>query len=82
MREYVCISIFQSEDGVDDKLPLDSNLHLWFARWAAICYSRYAVGNDGRTAYERLRGRTCKAVVVPMGRKCGAKGSGLGPREK
>ena len=38
-------------------------------RWAAICYSMHAVGRDGRTAYERLRGRTCKAVVVPMGEK-------------
>ena len=50
-------------------MPLDPNLHLWAVRWAAICYSRYAVGKDGRTAYERLRGRTCKAVVVPMGEK-------------
>ena len=32
-----------------------------------MCYSRYAVGKDGRAAYERLRERTCKAVVVPIG---------------
>ena len=57
----------QIEEGIDDELPLDSNLVLRVVRWAAICHSRYAVGKDGRTAYERLRGRTCKAVKVPMG---------------
>ena len=46
-----------------------SPIFLWIGRWAVICSSRYAVGRDGRTAYERLRGRTCKAVVVPMGEK-------------
>ena len=66
-REYVCTFLSQMEDGVDDKIPLDANIIPWIVRWAAICYSRYAVGKDRRTAYERLRGRTCRAIVVPMG---------------
>ena len=67
VREFVCASISQIEDGIDDRLELDIDIIPWIVRWAAICYSRYAVGKDGRTAYERLRGRTCRAVVVPMG---------------
>ena len=58
VREYVCTFISKIEDGIDDKFPLDSNLHSWVVRWAAICYSRCTVGKDGRTAYERMRGRT------------------------
>ena len=73
IREYACTSISQIEDGIDDKFPLDGNLMVWVVRWAALCHSRYAVGKDGRTAYERIRGRTCKAVVVPMGKRYGTR---------
>ena len=38
-------------------------------RWAAMLYSRYAVATDGRTVYERRRGRTCKLPVIPFGEK-------------
>ena len=69
IREYVCTFTSQIEKGIGQQLPLDSCLDLWVVRWVAICYSRYAVGKDGRTAYERLRGRTCRSVVVPMGEK-------------
>ena len=31
--------------------------------------SRYLVGKDGRTAYERRRGRRCNLPVVPFGEK-------------
>ena len=71
VRGFVCAFISQIEYGIDDRLELDLDIIPWIVRWAAICYSRYAVGKDGRTAYERLRGRTCRAVVVPMGEKCG-----------
>ena len=39
----------------------------WIFRWAAMLCSRYLVGMDGRTAYERRRGRTCKVPVVSFG---------------
>ena len=61
----------QKEHGIDDRLELDLDIIPWIVRWAAIRYSRHAVGRDGRTAYERLRGRSCKAIVVPMGKKYG-----------
>ena len=36
-------------------------------RWAAMTCSRYLVGKDGRTGFERRRGRTCRIPVVPFG---------------
>lgn len=50
VREYVCTFITQIEKGVGQKLPTRCKLHLWVVRWAAICYSRYAAGKDGRKA--------------------------------
>ena len=69
MREYTCVFISQIEEGIKGELARDSPVHLWAVRWAAMCYSRYAVGKDGRTGFERLKGRRCKAVVVPMREK-------------
>ena len=66
IREMVCCFLSQIEERIDDKLPLDANLVPWVVRWAAMCHSRYAVGKDGRTGFERLRGRTCRAVGVPI----------------
>ena len=68
-REYACVFISQIEEGIREVLEAGSPVFIWAIRWAAICYSRYAVGRDGRMGYERLRGRACKAIVVPMGEK-------------
>ena len=38
-------------------LSCDDNIVLWMVRWAAMLCSRYLVGKDGRTAFERRRGR-------------------------
>ena len=53
IREYICTFLSQIERGADDVIPLDSNIIPWIARWAAICYSRYRVGKDGKTSYGR-----------------------------
>ena len=68
-REYACAFISQIEEGIGEELGAGSPTFLWVIRWAAICCSTYAVGRDGRTGYEHLRGRVCKSIVVPMGEK-------------
>ena len=68
-REYACVFISQIEEGIWEEREAGSAVCLWAIRWAAICCSRCAVGRDGRTGYERLRGRACKAIVAPMGEK-------------
>lgn len=80
-REYACAFISQMEEGIKGELGAGSPLLLWVIRWAAICYSRYAGGRDGMTGYERLRGRTCKAIVAPFGEKVWYKRLRAGERQ-
>ena len=47
-------------EGGEDVLP-------WLVRWGAMLYSRCVVREDGKTAYERLKGRKCNMEVVPFG---------------
>ena len=39
----------------------------WMIRWAGELISKYSIGDDGRTAYERIRGEVCAVPVVPFG---------------
>ena len=39
----------------------------WLVRWAAMLYSRFRRGADGKTAYQRMKGKHCKQEVVPFG---------------
>ena len=55
------------EAKINDEIRSDSNIMQWLVRWAAMLYSRYKVGLDGKTAYERQKGRKCKMEVVPFG---------------
>ena len=67
VREFTRVLKEQLEDRCHMKLSSDSPVILWMIRWAAMMTSRFLVGNDGRTRYERRRGRACKIEVVPFG---------------
>ena len=41
----------------------------WLVEHAADLLSRYQVGDDGRTGYERLKGKKCKMEMVEFGEK-------------
>ena len=41
----------------------------WMMRWSAMLLSRYQVGRDGKTGYERRRGRSCGIPTVCFGEK-------------
>ena len=57
------------EDKIEEEITSDSIIMQWLVRWVAMLYSRYKVGPDGKTAYERQKGRKCKMEVVPFGEK-------------
>ena len=57
------------EDYAKVKLECDDVIVLGMVRWAAMMCSRYLVGKDGSTAYERRRGRKCRSPVVAFGKK-------------
>ena len=51
------------------ELECNEAIVMWMVRWAALLVSRFLVGKDGRTAYERRTGRKCRVPVVPFGEK-------------
>ena len=67
VREFVRVLKQQMEAKAEVKLQGDDPVIPWMIRWAAMLVSRYLVGKDGRTGYERRKGRRCKLAVVPFG---------------
>ena len=67
MRGMVKVYKDQLEEKAKMKLQASDVTVLWMIRWAAMAYSRYKTGDDGKTAYERQKGRRCKLEVVPIG---------------
>ena len=51
------------------KLKCDDVIIQWMIRWAVMMVSRYVVGKDGITSYERRRGRACRAPVATCGKR-------------
>ena len=57
----------QLEHNIKTRVPDDSPIMAWLIRWAAELLSKYAVGDDGRTPYERIRTEDCVTPLVPFG---------------
>ena len=69
VRDFARALKAQLEKKAAVKIESSECIVQWIIRWAAVLPSRYLVGKDGLTAYERRRGRTCKLHVVPFGEK-------------
>ncbi len=67
--EYAKVMKDQIEFNTKMELKPDDVITLWVIRWAAMMVSRFSIGRDGRTAYERRWGKRCKIPVVPFGEK-------------
>ena len=67
VREFARVIKDVSEDKANISLDSWDIITQWIVRWAAMSVSRYMVGKDGRTAYERRRGRRCNVPSVPLG---------------
>ena len=52
-----------------EKLPPDSPVITWLVQYAAVLWSRYAVSKDGKTAYERIRGKQCVRPIAEFGER-------------
>ena len=59
----------QIERRTQMKIEAEHPVMQWMVRWAAMLHNRYQKGEDGRTAYQRQKGRTCQIEVVPFGEK-------------
>ena len=52
-----------------EKLPPDSPVITWLVQYAAVLWNRYAVSKDGKTAYERIRGKQCVRPIAEFGER-------------
>ena len=59
----------QLEGGIKQKIPDQSPIMAWMARWAAELISKYSAGDDGKSPYERIRQEKCQVPLVPFGEK-------------
>ena len=67
MREFTRVFKIQAEEKAGVEIGgTDPILH-WAVRWAAMVCSRYLVGVDGKTGWERRRGRKCRVPVCLFG---------------
>ena len=69
VREFTRVLKEQIEEKAEMKLECNEAIVMWMVRWAALLVSRFLVGKDGRTDYERRTGRKCRIPVVPFGEK-------------
>ena len=51
------------------KVPVTHTIVTWLVEHAADLLNKFAVGPDGRTAFERIKGKTYRGEVVEFGRK-------------
>ena len=68
-REYARVLKEQLEAKTGVRLSGADIIVMWMIRWSAMLCSRFAVGRDGKTPYERRRGRRCAISVVPFGER-------------
>ena len=57
----------QLENNIKQRVPYDAPVMAWLVRWVAELLSKYAVGDDGKTPYERIHREDCVIPLVPFG---------------
>ena len=57
----------QLEQNTGQKIKSDMGITQWMLRWGAMLLSRFMVGRDGKTGYERRRGRACGIPTACFG---------------
>ena len=55
------------EENIGEEIPVEAVIMQWLIRWAAILHSRFKIGKDCKTAYERRNVRKCNEEVIPFG---------------
>ena len=66
-QEKIRVSRHQLESGLQQRLPDDSPIMVRLIRWAGEFISKYVIGDDGKTVYERIRGEQYAVPIVPFG---------------
>ena len=69
MKEFTRVFKIQIEEQTGTEVESTDSILQWAVRWAAMVCSRYLVGADGKTGWERRRGRPCLLPVCALGEK-------------
>ena len=69
VREQARTIISQMESGTGGKINKDADIIQWAIGWAAELITNYKVGEDGKTAFERIKGRHCRSPLAQFGER-------------
>ena len=69
VREQTRTRLSQLETKCGKKIDRSGPAMQWLVRWAAMLVSKFQVGEDGKTAFERIRGRKCTAPIAEFGER-------------
>ena len=58
------------ESRLNGRIAMDHPTMSWLIAYAGWIVSRQEVGHDGRTAYERWRGRPYRGELMEFGARC------------
>ena len=69
IESLVRTHLLDLDEKLQCKLPLDGAWFTWLVEFCADIHNRNQVGEDGRTPWERLKGRKCHGYITEFGRK-------------
>ena len=69
MRGFARVLKAQLEDSAKIDIGCEDAIAVWLVRWSAMLPSRFLIGKDGKTPFERRRGRQCQIAIERFGEK-------------
>ena len=67
VRDHARVLKLHIQAQVGREIEANEPIMPWLIRWAAMAFSRFRNGSDGKTPYERQKGRPCDVAAVPFG---------------
>ena len=65
---------------LETEIPSNHNILAWLVEFAGTVVNRYEVGRDGKTPYERLRGKQSRLIGLEFGEKVNFRRTAVGAR--
>ena len=69
VEKLLRVHLLSLENKLCGKIPVDHPVVSWLIQHVSDLINKFLVGHDGRTAYERLRGKPYRGEIVEFGSK-------------
>ena len=69
VKEMVRVHMISLESRIQGEIPTFHPIMTWIVPHAANCITKYLVGHDGKTAYQRLWGKTAQEEILEIGER-------------